>query len=266
MKIKNLLLAALLPFLFVACSDDDDTNNPVDNTKIYMPLKVGNYWVYDTYDLDMQNNTVASTFALDSVVATGTESYLSKNSYHLKRYVDNEFKNDMYFVWETNKVMAESNYILPLSSSGFNLPLNKITNQWITIADFSATGEWDVLTHKFTQEAITLPGLPSGVTFTADYKVKGKKGTTQAMTVGGQSVQATEMILTHTVTGTLNYLVISAPITFSIVQKFYYAENIGLVKSVTESQTVNISIVNQKPQSYDINGHSKVLTRYIANK
>lgn len=264
MKIKLFLLALILPIIFVSCKDDDsDPITPANKT--YMPLKANNYWIYDTYTLNMDNSIQAESKEKDSLVTISSQTFLERDAYLVKQYTDNELSADRYFDYESNKFYVESNYLLPFSSSStssFALPLDKITNQWVVLADFNATSSWTILTHQFANEPITFPGLPAGIKFNANYTVKGTKGGTSAITVGSASLQATEFTIEHKISGTLNYSIISAPLEFTIVQKFYFAENIGIVKSLTESKTVSFTITGLGNQSFDINGHQKNLIRY----
>lgn len=53
MKKFRFLAIILSTLLFVACdNDDDDVENPITQTQKYFPLHVGNYWVYDVYNID----------------------------------------------------------------------------------------------------------------------------------------------------------------------------------------------------------------------
>lgn len=258
---KKLLMLLALTLFVVSCSDDDD--NPVnpDPNKVYMPLKAGNYWLYDTYDLDMQNQINTETKQVDSLVSGEKTTYLLKEAYLLKQFTDGELNGNYHFYTEAGSVFAESNYILPLNT-GFGLPIDKITNQWVKIADFSSTN-WNVLTHQFANESISIPQLPSGIKLNASYTVSAARSSNKVpFTLNAVNYDSYEITLTHRINGTLSYLLISAPLDFTITQKIYFVENIGIVKSITQSQKITVNLGMLGNQSFDINGHQKTLTNF----
>ncbi len=263
MNFRIILFALIISLFAISCSKDKK-NNPIipDDTKSYLPMKLGNYWLYDTYDLDMQNNPQTSTLKKDSLVIVGSPLFMNKEAYQFKQFTDGEERADYHFYNEEKKIYAESNYILPLNSD-FNLPLNQITNQWVLLADFEGTN-WDVLSHKFTNVPIQIGEIP-GVTMTADYKTVATKGGNVNVQVAGTQVQATEITLRHTVSGSVRVAIITVPLNFTITQRLYFAQDYGLVKTFTESQTITLSIPGMGTQTIDVNGHTKNLTNYKIN-
>ncbi len=259
-------LAVFLAMVLIVAACSDDKKNPVNNdpqstTKNYLPMKSGSFWIYDTYDLDMQNQVNPETKQIDSVVAGEKSIYLEKEATKLKQFVDGELNANYHFYTEEKSIFAESNYILPLNS-GFGLPIDKITNQWVKIADFDGTN-WDVLSYQFADESISMPQLPSGIKLNADYKVTAARSAGNvAIPYGDTNLDAVEITLSHTVTGSISYLLFSFPITFTITQKLYFAKDIGIVKVITQSQKININLGVAGSQTIDVPGHQKTLTNY----
>jgi hypothetical protein len=73
---RNLTLLGLILVLFVSCKKEE-TTTPIENPQVlfsYLPMKVGNYWVYRHYNIDTIGNIIetAETPITDSVVITGT--------------------------------------------------------------------------------------------------------------------------------------------------------------------------------------------------
>ncbi|HPP40191.1 MAG TPA: hypothetical protein PK498_07855, partial [Candidatus Kapabacteria bacterium] len=127
---KKYVLLFLLPFFLFACSDDDNSNNPNDNTqeKNYFPLKAGNYWFYENYDLDMQNQIKTDTKRNDSVVTASSVTYLGKVAFPYVQYswVINELPVETaryHFYYEKPKLYAETKYVLP-TNAVFGLPID----------------------------------------------------------------------------------------------------------------------------------------------
>ncbi|HOK13421.1 MAG TPA: hypothetical protein PLU67_03760 [Candidatus Kapabacteria bacterium] len=269
---KKYVLLFLLPFFLFACSDDDNSNNPNDNTqeKNYFPLKAGNYWFYENYDLDMQNQIKTDTKRNDSVVTASSVTYLGKVAFPYVQYswVINELPVETaryHFYYEKPKLYAETKYVLP-TNAVFGLPIDKIENKWIVLADFQATN-WDVFSHQFANETVQLPGLPIALKFNANYTVKATRNTaTTKVSIGGVSFDAVEVVLNHSIKGNLTYTILNFPIEVNLVQRFYFVENIGLAKSMLESKTIEINLGTFGTQKLDVEGYQKNLVRYNVSK
>ncbi|MCX8055280.1 MAG: hypothetical protein N3A67_06410 [Ignavibacteria bacterium] len=268
---KKYVLLFLLPFFFVACSEDDN-NNPIDNSteKNYFPLKPGNYWFYEKYDLDMQNQIKPDTKRNDSVVTASSITYLEKVAYPFVQY--SWMINDLpietaryHFYYEKPKLYTETKYVLP-TNAVFGLPIDKIENKWIVLADFQATN-WDVFSHQFANETVQLPNLPISLKFNANYTVKAtRNASTTKISIGNNSFDAVEVVLNHSIKGNLSYTILSFPIEVLLVQRFYFVENIGLVKTILESKTIEINLGTMGTQQFDIEGYQKNLVRYNVSK
>ena len=73
---KNIFALLILTIAFASCKKKDTPppNDPPVITSVYMPLKVGNYWIYQRYRTDMNNVN-------DTIYSTVTDSvFISKDT------------------------------------------------------------------------------------------------------------------------------------------------------------------------------------------
>ncbi|MCC6726345.1 MAG: hypothetical protein IT258_17690 [Saprospiraceae bacterium] len=77
-----LTLLALAMLVFSCnCNDDDSAANPIPATN-YLPLTVGNYWVYQWYKIDASGNETPYGSYLDSVYVSG-DTLINGFTYHI---------------------------------------------------------------------------------------------------------------------------------------------------------------------------------------
>src|SRR5512138_3455758 len=72
MKKAFLFLPALMIISLLSCNKSDDSSSPPPADVDYMALKVGNYWIYQNYDIDT-NGVATPTDDWDS-------AYISKDT------------------------------------------------------------------------------------------------------------------------------------------------------------------------------------------
>ena len=77
---KNLVSLVFLTLVFLSCQKNvkNDLEVIIDN---YLPLEIGNYWIYNVYKTDSLGNEIASDI-YDSVVVVQTE-WINGNEYFL---------------------------------------------------------------------------------------------------------------------------------------------------------------------------------------
>ena len=89
MKKQSLLLLFIAILAFTACkkddNNDDNNNSSTYQSKGYIPLKVGSYWVYQSYR-EMGNGTDTALAATDSTYISGTSLINSKTYYIMEQY------------------------------------------------------------------------------------------------------------------------------------------------------------------------------------
>jgi hypothetical protein len=79
---KNLVLLLAVLLLLISCENESVTpNNPIANL---MNLKVGNYWVYDWYEIDATNGNATNLNKRDSLIIV-KDTIISGRTYFIKR-------------------------------------------------------------------------------------------------------------------------------------------------------------------------------------
>jgi|GEM_PF-5727057 hypothetical protein len=137
MKKKICLLALIMPFvLLISSCDDNSTNVPVGNASQFMPLKVGNYWIYKAYRLNSVSDTISETLWYDSLaVVSENTDYFQNTTYVLIAYKNNVPYDTMHLITANTQL----NWIIDESDSLFK----GMTDQWVTLADFGSN-DWHI--------------------------------------------------------------------------------------------------------------------------
>jgi len=251
------LLILGLTFALASCSDDngsnpDDDNN--SNARDYFPEEVGNYWILDAYDLDMNNNPVTDTYRTDSMIVAGSVNLLDKDADTFLIYdEDNELKSQKYFYNDDDDVFIHSDFLnLFLSEIGgamFSLPFN-LGNRWIKIADFKENN-WAVFDTTFQDF-----DLYNGILVSGNFSAKGKKGDQMNISVGSQSYKSQEFILTFQFNGFVSIDPDTEKVfTFNI--HHWFGEGVGLIMTTYESSVFDFGI-----GSYDFMGKEEKVKRF----
>jgi hypothetical protein len=69
MRYVQFILLPLIVFVLIGCSEDDSNPTTPAETKVLMPLAVGNYWIYDSYNYA---NGMLQRRDLDTTIITAT--------------------------------------------------------------------------------------------------------------------------------------------------------------------------------------------------
>lgn len=88
---KNVILVASMLFCLNSCTK----NKPTIKSSEYLPMKVGNYWVYQNYNFD-SNNEVYIDLQTDSVCIS-KDTIINGNKYFKFEYYSNTIKSIIFF-------------------------------------------------------------------------------------------------------------------------------------------------------------------------
>ncbi|MES2764980.1 MAG: hypothetical protein V4642_03875 [Bacteroidota bacterium] len=241
-----------------ACSGDDNTVTPT-TTANYYPTTTGSYWVYEDHAIDTNGTQSTEVMSTDSTYAGGQKTVGDKVANEFMTRTVSEFGDTTTSSYSYSEDSQIYSYI---NAAEFSPLGGEAASMWVKTADFKATTEWTALTQELP--AIEVPAELTGgfaVSVTPKYTMKGKKGTMQAVTFEGKSMQAQEIISTTSVT--LDKIKLSGfptgqSVSFDVINKSYFVENIGMVKSVTEPYSFSFPGIGTMKQE----GNAQILVRH----
>lgn len=82
--------------LLFSCGTTVDTP-PEVKYKNFAPIEIGNYWVYDTYELNTGNQPIPETISRDSFVVVGKTTVREHETYELHKFVDSKIEDTLYW-------------------------------------------------------------------------------------------------------------------------------------------------------------------------
>lgn len=255
-SLKNFLLCAsvlVAGILYVGCSDST-TSTPQPTGPSYstlLPLKNGNYWIYSRQLVDSATGAATGAVFTDSAFVMDSISYLGRSSYRVV-YVqlDSARRDTSYFSKGSDGSIATFvNLNIPQLTAiapSFTAP-----RTWMTIkpADNYTAATWTSYDTTIAQLVVSLGGQNLTLS-NVKCKITGSKGSTSSVTIGSQSANATEYIT--------NFTVDAGFVTFSLPQRFWFIDKVGIYKSRTDNAS---ALVAGTPQ-LKTNGTQSTLTRY----
>jgi len=93
-----ILSTAVLLLIGISSCDDMATeivSPPPDN--ILFPMAVGNYWIYETFDLRADGSKILESKRMDSIVVESIENIADKDAYKFVRYTDGFVTKTEYY-------------------------------------------------------------------------------------------------------------------------------------------------------------------------
>jgi hypothetical protein len=224
--------AALAALVMVGCSKEEPTQP--SQPKNYMPLAVGNWWVYSRVRLDTNGNVEPGMEWRDSTVVVGTVRIAGKTAYALVSYIDGEALDTTYMALEGNKL-----YIYLDTSRMFESPF-RLFGPWMLMVDFSGQS-WSTQ----AQDSVRVDNVDffeyTG-TFIAVARLSGRRLGSEAVQIRerGQTVQAEKFELKLSLIGNFEAQGIRFPVQYEIPVAMWFAENIGQVAYRIGPESVNV--------------------------
>lgn len=254
MKIVVILSIAVL--LIASCDNPKGSSTP--DTADFFPARIGSYWLYECYPIDIYGNIVTSAMRLDSVVLTN--EFMENNNKILEFTVFN------------NNVPVDTHYYFKTDNSVFRLYDNEISNishlsgRWFKIGDFKSS-EWHVydttLFNYALQHKDTIYESKADYTVNAYYEGDIIKETLR----GNRVVKIYRHKFDSRFSFTMNDLF--PPVQLSKINStakhYWFAENIGIVReSLGESNSYWVSDP-QTPEHHDIKQYHEGYLRALVN-
>jgi hypothetical protein len=255
--------AALAVLVMVGCSKEEPTqpSQPKEEPtqpKNYMPLAVGNWWVYSRVQLDTNGNVKPGMEWRDSTVVVGTVRIAGKTAYALVSYINGQAVDTTYMALEGNKL-----YIYLDTSRMFESPF-RLFGPWMLMVDFSGQS-WSTQ----AQDSVRVDNVDffeyTG-TFIAVARLSGRRVGSEAVQIRerGQTVQAEKFELKLSLIGNFEAQGIRFPVQHEIPVAMWFAENIGQVAYRIGPESVNVQPPPPlPPQQIKVeDGAARVLLNY----
>ncbi|TAL70408.1 MAG: hypothetical protein EPN82_02010 [Bacteroidetes bacterium] len=256
-KNQILFLFICLSYFILSCSDDNPAGS--DSTTL-LPSKQGTYWIYINYTLDSNWNRNTDNPTIDSTIIAGNITIHDTTGIVALSYSSDSSGitngDSTYYYTEKLKVFTYSNYFSNLLG---NLPINlniQINEQWVKLVD-GDDEDWKVIEQEIP-ETIIFPGL----TMKGNVTILGSKSGTETIQAESQNYNTRKFTLKMTFTGSVTFLSNTFPLNFERKTYLYFADNIGLIKSVIEPMKLSILQL----QNLNLDGEERILIRHhIAN-
>jgi hypothetical protein len=226
--------AALAVLVMVGCSKEEPTQP--SQPKNYMPLAVGNWWVYSRVELDTNGNEKRGTEWRDSTVVVDTVRIAGKTAYALAIYRGGGAVDTTYMALEGNKLYMYMDTSEDVRDNPF-----RVFGPWMLMVDFSGQS-WS------TQDSVRLDSMELfgyRGTFIGVAQLSGRRVGSEARQIRerGQTVQAEKFELTLNYIGNFEAQGIRIPrLQYEIRVAMWFAENIGQVSDRTGPGSMNIQL------------------------
>ena len=257
---KSATLCALIVTLSLIVGCSDTTTTPDTSTTDIMPLKAGNYFVYNNYRLDSltgikDNNSLR----VDSIVIGMSTSHVGKSCYSFDTYIAGVKTATDYFAKESKSIWSFSS-LLPagISTSGVLETILPQGNKWMKIADYASIKDSTWAMYDTTLTNLIIPGIPIPVN--AVISMKGKRTADETITIG-----------TTTYTNAHKFEVILSPnatlsgftIPIGTVKKYMWiADNIGIIKEEFPPIDIQVNVPGVPATRFRSDGFVKELKTY----
>ncbi|AWI26433.1 hypothetical protein [Flavobacterium pallidum] len=239
MKNKLLLIAVAFGFL-VSCSNSDDSSGPAVETN-FMPVTIGNYWVYNVTGSDNSIGRDSLYIANDTVINTNTYKKFKTES-----IPTGFFSNTL----RGNSVREVNGKLLLTGGAGLNvanaLPIDLELTDFV-VFDKNATENQQLSSVSGTLQQ-TLQGFPLTINYTLKSIAQAEEATyTAPDNTVYNNLKPVKTILNVAVTGTYQgfpFTLLEAQDVVTSTQ--YYAEGIGMVHANTNISyhLVDLSLLN----------------------
>lgn len=241
-KYNTLILLSVLVGL-ISCSDSDDStstgNEPVVITGDYFPSATNNTWVYSVDNTNSANSDFNFIDAVDSLVVSSA----TDNPFTVTANNDSGIIYGSMNTFLTNGTLNKTASVLQMNST-FESPfqdlvdLNIMLNNMV-LYDLNAAVNSTLYTESGSIDQ-SIQNIPTTITYTV---TTANLGNSDSMTVAGETFTAiTASTLTLNLSISVNLEVAgqttSLPILSNqdvLVATNYFAENVGLIKSETQT-------------------------------
>ncbi|MES2764241.1 MAG: hypothetical protein V4642_00090 [Bacteroidota bacterium] len=254
MIVKFSFVTLILATFLFSCSDNSNDLDPNCSLEDAMMLKVGNYWIYTTTQIDENGNAVAGTERIDSSFVSAMQNVAGKTAFQMIT-IKKSLKG-IILGQDTISYAIEGSKV----SSVTGVPVN---DNWIIFADCSKK-QWNVADDTFkggNYNLIDANGNPVVASVEAHIKVTGLNQGLENLIMNNSTISTSLFNLKQY----SSYKILSngsavfkatntKELSFEIDNKKWLADGIGIVKE----EVSGFKIGNEPTR----NGIRKTLIRY----
>lgn len=262
-KFQRKVLSALSMFIFLfilSCDEENSTQIENPSTK-YMPLQIGNYWIYETEVYD-KYYTIIENYT-DSATVVSKEKIFGYDAYLLVCFRNGKLLDTTYYYTTENKVHRiydENDTIIPNIEKG-----------WRLFADFETDDSWNLMnSDDFEYEFVYFDSLYVGkLMSTINVKMnpwlKFELDSVEYDAVGARHLNDSKGTFIYEVDRSGPFPDTTIIERYKSIETTYrYVENIGLVSIVTSPYHATFkNLATNENATRDYYGERRVLTRYF---
>lgn len=105
---KKLFILGFILIFFISCNDNPPIYTVPEPIKFF-PLKVGNYWVYESYSLDERYKKISGTESIDSFSIVSRQFISGKMAFVILRFNNNKLIDTLFLVKENKQLFRFHN-------------------------------------------------------------------------------------------------------------------------------------------------------------
>lgn len=177
MKKLVLFFTAVLLVTFLSSCKEDSTTSPDPEQGTGFPLAAGNWWKYDTYEVDVNGNPLGDLKTTYTTTLGSKITLDGREAYEMMSSDDGEDEEKSY-------ISVDNNGVYSYNSPEVDDNGNVTPGLWVKIVDFK-NSSWDIASEPINEEeegykqtgTITLKGVRQGTT-NVTYKGKSYSATT----------------------------------------------------------------------------------------
>ena len=120
--------------ILIILASCNETTNVTNTSEEFLPLTIGNYWIFKSFETNINENIIKETINEDSLVIVGTEIIDGVTANILIKYRDNKPIDTMYLT-------EDKNIIFRLYDST-KIKIPHLTNHWFPIIDYNVKKDY----------------------------------------------------------------------------------------------------------------------------
>ncbi|MBL7999064.1 MAG: hypothetical protein JNL32_10550 [Candidatus Kapabacteria bacterium] len=214
-----------------------------------MPLAIGSYWTYETYPVDsLTGQRITSQKQIDSTMVVGSVLQGGRLTNMAINYRNGRPRDTVYYNIQNGVVWAYTK----LSD---NLSASQLQRQWLKVLDPNSQ-QWTAYDSTLQNVPVTINGQQG--TMSGRLTLVCNRSTADSITTGAGVFNAQKYVCTFTVNMLLTVGGVTIPVQYSVPTTQWYADNTGLVRTISEL----FQVVNPFGGSLRKSSEESVLLRY----